>query len=46
MYAVIQDDEVIEYFGDETAAYNEAFNQLEHEVDGPVYVVEIIKRFD
>ena len=46
MYAVIYEDAVIEYFGDETDAYNEAFNQLEHGITSPVYVVEIMKRFE
>jgi hypothetical protein len=46
MYAVIYEDAVIEYYGDETAAYNEAINQLDHGITSPVYVVEIIKRFE
>jgi len=45
MYAVIYKDAVIEYYSDETAAYNEAINQLEHGIDSDLYVVEIVKRF-
>jgi len=46
MYAVIYQDEVIEYYSDETAAYNEAINQLDHGITSPVYVVEVLKRFE
>ena len=46
MYAVIQDDEVVDYFSDLTAAYNEAFNLVEREEKGSIYVVDILKRFD
>jgi hypothetical protein len=46
MYAVLQDDEVLDYFNDKDAAEYEAFNQYELGNTGRLYVVQIITKYD
>ena len=46
MYAVLQEDEVIDYFSGRDAAETEAFNQLELGNTFRLYVVEIVTDYD
>ncbi len=46
MYAVLQEDEVIDYFNDRDAAENEAFNQFERGNTFRLFVVKIITDYD
>ena len=45
MYAVLQDDEVIDYFNDRDRAEYVAFEQFELGNTGRLYVVQIITDF-
>ena len=46
MYAVLQEDEVIDYFADRDSAEYEAFNQFERGNTFRLYVVQIITDYD
>ena len=46
MYAVLQEDEVIDYFRDKDSAEAEAFNQIERGNTFRLYVVQIITDYD
>ena len=46
MFAVIQDDEVIDYFKTKEEAEYEAFNQFELGYTKNIYVVQIISKYD
>jgi hypothetical protein len=46
MYAVLQEDEVIDYFRDKDSAEAEAFNQFELGNTFRLYVVQIITDYD
>ena len=46
MYAVLQEDEVIDYFRDKDSAEAEAFNQFERGNTFRLYVVHIITDYD
>jgi hypothetical protein len=46
MYAVLQEDEVIDYFRDKDSAEVEAFNQFELGNTFRLYVVQIITDYD
>jgi hypothetical protein len=46
MYAVLQDDEVIDYFNDRDSAEYVAFEQWELGNNGRLYVVQIITDYD
>ena len=46
MFAVIQDDEVIDYFKTKEEAEYEAFNQFELGYTSSLYVVQITTRYD
>ena len=46
MFAVIQGHEVVEYFEDETAAYNEYFSCIEFGETESLYVVKLIQKYD
>jgi len=46
MYAVLQEDEVIDYFNDRDAAEAEAFKQFELGNTFRLYVVDIVTDYD
>ena len=46
MYAVLQEDEVLDYFTSKDDAEYEAFNQYERGNTFRLYVVEIITNYD
>jgi len=46
MYAVIQDDEVVDYFKDKDEAEYVAFTQFELGYTNNLYVVQIISKYD
>jgi hypothetical protein len=46
VYAVLQEDEVIDYFRDKDSAEAEAFNQFERGNTFRLYVVQIITDYD
>jgi len=46
MYAVLQDNEVIDYFSDRDEAEYVAFSQLELNYTKGLYVVEIVTDYD
>ena len=46
MYAVLQEDEVIDYFADRDSAEYEAFNQFERGNCFRLYVAEIVADYD
>jgi len=46
MYAVLQDNEVIDYFHDKDEAEYVAFSQFELGYTEGLYVVEIISKYD
>jgi len=46
VYAVLQEDEVLDYFNDRDAAEYEAFNQFELGNTFRLYVVEIVTDYD
>jgi len=46
MYAVIQDNEVIDYFSDKDSAEYVAFEQYELGYTDGLYVVEIVTNYD
>jgi len=46
MFAVIQNDEVVEYFEDETQAYNEYFSCIEFGETESLYVVKLIEKYE
>ena len=46
MYAVLQDDEVLDYFNDRDSAEYVAFEQWELGNNGRLYVVQIITDYD
>ena len=46
MYAVLQEDEVIDYFRDKDSAEAEAFYQFERGNTFRLYVVQIITDYD
>jgi hypothetical protein len=46
MYAVLQEDEVIDYFSDKDEAEYVAFSQLELGYTEGLYVVQIITDYD
>ena len=45
MYAVLESHEVVEYYSDETAAYNCAFDLMDRDDSKDLMVVEILKKF-
>ena len=46
MFAVIQNDEVVEYFEDETQAYNEYLSCIEFGETESLYVVKLIEKYE
>ena len=46
MFAVIEDDEVVEYFEDETAAYDEYLSCIEFGETKSLYVVKLIEKYE
>ena len=46
MFAVIEDDEVVDYFEDETAAYNEYLSCIEFGETKSLYVVKLIEKYE
>ena len=45
MYAVLEGHEVVEYYSDETAAYNCAFDLLDRDDSSNLMVVQVLKEF-
>jgi len=45
MFAVLEGHKVVEYYSDETAAYNCAFDLLDRDDSEDLMVVEILKKF-
>ena len=46
MFAVIEDDEVVDYFEDETEAYNEYLSCIEFGETKSLYVVKLIEKYE
>jgi len=45
MYAVLEGHEVVEYYSDETAAYNCAIDLMDRDDSDNLMVVEVLKKF-